>query len=129
MLALSATKIRTLLAASDKASNSTERGRALEKTLAHIFSTCPGVRHFKNNALNASGSSEVDVCFWNSRARGSLDFLPEILVAECKNTGKRIGSASVRIFLSKLTEMKLEFGSFGRSKRSHRQSQKPSCGT
>jgi restriction endonuclease len=76
----------------------------------YLFSKCPGVRHFQNNALNAAGSSEVDVCFWNNRNPGSIDFLPEILVVECKNTAERVGSAAVRVFLSKLQEMRLGHG-------------------
>jgi predicted Mrr-cat superfamily restriction endonuclease len=68
------------------------------------------VRHYENNALNAPGSSEVDVCFWNSRHNGSIDFLPQILIVECKNTAERVGSAAVRIFLSKLQEMRLDHG-------------------
>jgi hypothetical protein len=103
-------KISGALAASDDASNTTERGRILEILIAYLFSKCRGVRHFDNNVLNAAGSSEIDVCFWNSRSLGSIDFLPPILVVECKNTGQRIDSAAVRTFLSKVQEMRLDHG-------------------
>lgn len=62
--------------------------------------------------LNAAGSSEIDVCFWNSQNVGSLDFLPRILVLECKNTVARVGSGELRIFLGKLQEMRLTCGIF-----------------
>jgi hypothetical protein len=68
------------------------------------------VRHYNSNVLNAPGSSEIDVCFWNNRHNGSFDFLPQILVIECKNTAERVGSTAVRSFLAKLQEMHLDHG-------------------
>lgn len=98
------------LAASDGAANTVERGRILEALIAYLLSCCPGVRHFNSNNLNAAGSSELDVCFWNNRRLGSLDFLPQILIVECKNTAARVGSPDVRIFLHKLITMRLDLG-------------------
>lgn len=105
--------IRRIAAAfvdSENAGTTTERGRLLENLAVYLFSKCPGVRHFANNALSAAGSSEIDVCFWNSRENGSFDFLPRILVVECKNTAEPVGSAAIRVFLSKLQEMRLDHG-------------------
>jgi hypothetical protein len=68
------------------------------------------VRHYNSNVLNDPGSSEVDVCFWNSRHNGSIDFLPQILIVECKNTAERVGSAAVRSFFAKLQGMHLDHG-------------------
>jgi predicted Mrr-cat superfamily restriction endonuclease len=65
---------------------------------------------FDNNSLNAAGSSDVDVSFWNNRLNGSFDFLPQILIVECKNTAERVGSADVPVFLGKLQEMHLDHG-------------------
>lgn len=97
---------------SDNAQSNNERGRLLEELVAYLFSRCPGVRHYQNNMLNVAGSSEVDVCFWNDGLIGSMDFLPRILVVECKNTGNRIGSPDVRIFRDKIHEMGLDHGIF-----------------
>lgn len=105
-------RILGAFASSDSAENTTARGRVLEELVAYLFSGCEGVRHHGNNILNAAQSSEIDVCFWNNQERGSLDFLPQILVAECKNTSATIGSAELRIFLSKLQEMRLTHGIF-----------------
>jgi hypothetical protein len=110
MSTLSATRIARYFSRSDAAKTKRKRGRLLERLVAYLFGRCAGVRHYRNNALNAAGSSEIDVCFWNNRALGSLDFLPQILVIECKNTNKRIGSSSVRSFLAKLHQMGLDHG-------------------
>ena len=96
MPALSTSRIRRLLAAGDAARTMKARGAAFERLAAYVFGSCPGVRHFQSDILNQAGSSEIDVCFWNRKRRHSLDFLPEILVVECKNTKKRVGSAADR---------------------------------
>lgn len=110
MATYSRRRIAADFAASDVAATTTERGRLLEALIAYLFARCAGVRHGGNNLLNAAGSSEVDVCFWNDRVTGSIDFLPQILVAECKNTTERVGSDAVRIFQSKLQQMYLTHG-------------------
>jgi hypothetical protein len=110
VVALSNRRILRAFTAGAAAATTTERGRILEELIAYIFSRCAGVRHYDNNSFNAPGSSEVDVCFWNSRHAGALDFLPQILIVECKNTIERVGSAAVRIFISKMQEMGLDHG-------------------
>jgi len=104
--------ISTLLEEMDTAPTTTARGRALEELIAHMFAACHGVRHYRNNTLNQAGSAEIDVCFWNSRSPGFLDFLPAILVVECKNVSHRIGSAEIGTFINKLANMRLEYGIF-----------------
>ena len=96
----------------DSARSATARGRALETLVAYLFSACDGVRHYKSNVLNAAGRSEIDVYFWNSRDRLAFDFLPSILVAECKNTANRVGAAEIRNFLGKMRDMHLDHGIF-----------------
>ena len=94
------------------AENTTECGRILENLIADLFSKCEGIRHHQNNLLNSAGSSEIDVCFWNSQKHDGFPFLPNILVAECKNTAGRMGSAEIRNFRGKLQDMRLDFGLF-----------------
>lgn len=110
MAVYSPERIVETLQASDAAATTTERGRLLEDLVAYLFAHCPGVRHYNNNTLNAAGSSEIDVCFWNSRHPDSFDFLPQIIVVECKNTAEAVGSAAIRVFLSKLQDMALDHG-------------------
>lgn len=96
--------------ASDVADTTTARGRILEDLIVLLFSQVEGVRHFSNNQLNAAGSTELDVCFWNAKRADGFPFLENILVAECKNTAARIGSAEIRNFRAKLEDMKINFG-------------------
>ena len=103
-------KIVRAFAASEVARTTIQRGRILEDLMAYLFSRCPGVRHYRNNAFNSTGSSEIDVCFWNSRYDRSIDFLPQIIVVECKNTRGRVGSSDIRIFRDKLRDMGLDHG-------------------
>lgn len=104
--------IEECLSDMDHAASSVARGRALERLVAYIFSECDGVRHHRNNVINAPASSEVDVCFWNARHGGYLDFLPNIIVAECKNVATRVGSDDIRNFFTKVREMHLDHGVF-----------------
>lgn len=97
---------------SDAADTTTLRGRILEDLIATLFSEIDGIRHFQNNLLNTAGSAELDVCFWNSKKTDGFPFLENIIVAECKNTAARIGSAEIRNFRAKLEDMKLNFGMF-----------------
>ena len=95
---------------SDNAGGAVECGRLLENFIAYLFSKCSGVRHYRNNMINAAGSSEIDVCFWNNRHDNSFDFLPQILVVECKNTQEPVDSAAVRVFQTKLQVSALDYG-------------------
>jgi len=110
MARYSSLRIVRAFAASDAARTATQRGRILEDLVAYLFSRCPGVRHYRNNAFNSAGSSEIDVCFWNSRYDQSIDFLPQIIVVECKNIRGRVGSSDIRTFCTKLHEMGLDHG-------------------
>jgi hypothetical protein len=110
MCEFSPDRVRDAFLAGDEATTATERGRILETLIAYLLACCPGTRHVANNSLNSAGSSEVDVCFWNSQFVGSLDFLPQILIVECKNTAERVGSAAIRVFVGKLEEMRLDHG-------------------
>lgn len=112
MAAYDRNQINSTLEQSESAESNTERGRLLESLMVYLLGECNGVRHQGSNRLNAAGSSEIDVCFWNNQIAGSLDFLPRILVLECKNTVARVGSGELRIFLAKLQEMRLTCGIF-----------------
>ena len=104
------TTISEAFEASDVAATTVECGRILEDLVADLFAQCDGIRHYQNNLLNIAGSTEIDVSFWNSKKPDGFPFFPNILVAECKNTTARIGSADIRNFRAKLEDMKLDHG-------------------
>lgn len=105
-------KIQAYFDAMEGGGSTTERGRALEGLMVYVIAECDGVRHHGNNRLNSQGSSEIDTCFWNARLSSGLDFLPQILISECKNTAAPVGSSELRVFSSKLDEMHLKHGLF-----------------
>lgn len=83
----------------DRASSAFDRGRALEDLLVYLFSKVPGVRLIRRNAVTEDGGGEIDLIFWNDRS--VLDFLPNVLLFECKNWEARVDSAAVSSFIAK----------------------------
>jgi hypothetical protein len=60
--------------------------------------------------LNAFDSEEIDVAFWNDLDLRGFPFLPRILLVECKNWSRPVGSEEVSWFDRKLESRGLEFG-------------------
>lgn len=102
MAKLSPSRIQSLFEAGDSAETTTEQGRALEDLICYIFEKVPGIEVAKRNILNAFETEEIDVAFWNNRQRNGLYFLPNILLVECKNWSRPIGSQEVAYFVQRL---------------------------
>jgi hypothetical protein len=83
----------------DASATAAERGRALEDLLVYLFCKIPGVRLIRRNVLTQDVSGEIDLIFWNDKS--VLDFLPNVLMFECKNWDGRVDSASVSFFITK----------------------------
>lgn len=98
-------KVIAQFAAGDAATTAHARGRVLEDLLAHLFARIGGVRLIRRNALTDDASAEIDLIFWNDRT--VLDFLPNILMFECKNWSKPVDGAAVTHFAAKATNRKL----------------------
>lgn len=95
---------------SDLSQDANERGAILEALVTDLFGLLPGLSYWRSRFLTNDGSAEFDVCFHND-VRVSL--FPEAgpaLVVECKNTGHRIDSGAVRIFVTKLAEIHAKWG-------------------
>ena len=99
MSRLSKIRIERAFKEGDAATTAAARGRALEDLLVYLFSRVPGVRLIRQNALTGDLSGEIDLVFWNDKS--VLDFLPNILMFECKNWDDRVDSASVAFFIAK----------------------------
>jgi hypothetical protein len=97
--AISKARVARAFRKGDAATTAPARGRALEELLVYLFCKIPGVRLIRRNAFTADLSGEIDLVFWNDKS--VLDFLPNILMFECKNWDGRVDSASVSFFINK----------------------------
>ena len=79
-----------------------ERGIKLEQLSKYLFEKIPGVSFLEKNFLDAQRAHEIDIAFWNPQNISPLNFLDAILIIECKNTGRPVGSSDVGWFIRKL---------------------------
>lgn len=110
MAAYSTHRILTCLRDGDIATNTTAKGRALEDLVCYLFDKIPGITISHRNSFNAFLTEEIDVAFWNERNRNGLQFLPYIILVECKNWSKPVSSIEVNWFASKVENRGLDFG-------------------
>ena len=95
---------------SNEASTMLEKGQALENLICYVFQKVPGVIVTRRNEMNAFGTEEIDVAFWNEKHPGGFYFLPHIIIAECKNWSKPVGSQEVGYFNQRLQNRGLDYG-------------------
>jgi restriction endonuclease len=86
------------------------QGRALEDLICYVFMQISGISITRRNEMNAFQTEEIDVALWNDGDRDGFFFLPNIILIECKNWSRRVGSAEVSWFDSKLRNRGLNFG-------------------
>ena len=110
MLEFSQETIAKYFEAGENAKTTVEKGRALEDLVCYLFERVSGVRVGKRNAFNKFASEEIDVAFWNDKKEGGFDFLPNIILVECKNWSQPVGSEAVNWFDSKLKRRGQTFG-------------------
>jgi hypothetical protein len=87
-----------------------DQGRALEDLICYVFTQVPGISITRRNEMNPFHTEEIDVALWNDGQPDGLFFLPNIILVECKNWSKSVGSAEVNWFDSKLRNRGLNFG-------------------
>ncbi len=87
-----------------------EKGRALEDLACYMFGKVPGISIAKRNALNDFSSEEIDVAFWNKKAKRGFYFLDDVVIVECKNWSSALSSAEVAWFDTKIKHRGLSFG-------------------
>ncbi|MGY1618871.1 hypothetical protein ACI797_19190 [Geodermatophilus sp. SYSU D00691] len=112
MTAIDRGHVAALLAAGDAATTTTERGRALEEVIVHVFGSVPGVVLSARNVLNAFHSEEIDVAFWNDCDPAGLRLFDHILLVECKNWRTAVGSDELMVFDRKLISRGRPMGIF-----------------
>jgi len=96
------TEINVIVERLNVASTPHEKGKAFEDLFCVIFKTIPGIEIAQRNIYNIFNTEEVDVALWNNKQIGSLDFLPNIILVECKNWSNAVGSAEISYFKEKL---------------------------
>lgn len=86
------------------------KGKALEDLTCYLFETIPGISISQRNQLNAFQNEEIDVALWNEKSRNGLNFLPHIILIECKNWSVPVSSIEISWFAQKLESRGLDFG-------------------
>lgn len=107
---LSRQRISFFLRRGDNANTTTGKGQALEELICYIFKKVPGITIAKRNPLSYFESEEIDIAFWNERHRTGLNFLPNVILVECKNWNSAVGSSEVDWFISKIRRHGRDFG-------------------
>ena len=110
MARISQQRIQQFLSIGDNAQTTAKKGRALEDLICYIFEKIPGITVTKRNTLNQFHSEEIDIAFWNKPNENGLYFLQNIILVECKNWSKPLGSAEVGWFDAKLRRRAQPFG-------------------
>jgi len=86
------------------------KGKAFEDLACYLFEIVPGVSIALRNQMNAYNNEEIDVAIWNDRSRRGFDFLPNVILIECKNWSKPVSSIEVNWFCQKVASRGLDFG-------------------
>jgi len=110
MTAISPEIVEAFFEAGRKGASTAVQGRALEDLICYVFEQTPGISITRRNELNAFQTEEIDVALWNDGHADGFFFLPNIILVECKNWSKRVGSAELNWFDSKLRNRGLAFG-------------------
>lgn len=86
------------------------KGKSFEDLACYLFETIPGVSIALRNQMNTYNNEEIDVAIWNDKHRNGLDFLPNVVLIECKNWNSPVSSIEVNWFCQKLASRGLDFG-------------------
>lgn len=104
------TQIDAIVTRVNTATTTAEKGKALEDLFCEIFKSIPGIEIARRNLMNVFDTEEIDVALWNNKQNGGLDFLPNIILIECKNWSSAIGSVEVSYFKERLSHRCCEYG-------------------
>jgi hypothetical protein len=110
MAAISKRTIKSHFARGVAATTTTGQGKALEDLICYVFQKLPGITVTRRNNTNAFNTEEIDVAFWNEQRATGLPFLPNVILVECKNWSKTVGSEEVNWFDTKLRNRGQTFG-------------------
>ena len=88
------------------------RARLSINLACYLFETIPGLSISQRNVKNASAPGEIDIAFWNEHHPSGLRSIEfgSVILVECKNWSKPVGSLEVSWFLAKLQNRARNFG-------------------
>ncbi|AOV92374.1 restriction endonuclease [Vibrio parahaemolyticus] len=110
MAVLSQTRMRGYIRQGQVATTTKGKGDAFEELLSYAIGKVSGISVTRRNVLNDANSEEVDIAFFNEQKQNGFFFLPNFILAECKNWSKPLGSIEVNWFDTKLKNRGLTFG-------------------
>ncbi len=110
MAAISGPRLKSYIQQGKDSQTAPDRGRALEDMICYVFGKVPGISITHRDELNVFHSEEIDVACWNERHPKGLPSLPDIILIECKNVSRAVGSIDVSWFDTKLENRGLSFG-------------------
>ncbi|WP_312794593.1 restriction endonuclease [Tianweitania sp.] len=110
MAAIDQAVVQGYMDASAAAQTTTGQGRALEDLICYLFALVPGIAITRRNVMNVFHTEEIDVALWNDPSPEGFNFLPNIILVECKNWSNSVGSGEVNWFDSKLRNRGLDIG-------------------
>lgn len=103
-------RITDMFTRSEAATTSIQKGKIFEDLACYLFEVVPGVSVAKRNALNLYLTEEVDISIWNDRDVNGFSFLDNLILIECKNWSKPVGSSEVNWFATKVEDRGLYVG-------------------
>ena len=92
------------LRACDAATTTHAKGKALEDLIANLFEQVPGIEHVQRNILNCFDTEEIDLAIGNAGVQHGLAAFPDVLLVECKNWSKAVGSQEVAYFIARVQQ-------------------------
>ena len=96
--------LRPELAAVAAERDGQRKGRLLEQVIGGLFSLLPGLTLEGEDVVNAFGSEEIDLIFWNEQLEAGLRFLDCPLIVECKGWSRPVAGREVRYFATELKD-------------------------
>ena len=110
MATIDTVKVKGFIATGKNAKSTTAQGKALEDLVCYIFGLIPGILITRRNQKNIFSTEEIDVALWNEKDPKGLFFFDHLVLIECKNWSKKVGSEEVSWFDTKLQHRGLIHG-------------------
>jgi hypothetical protein len=110
MAAISQTIVQNYFQLGATAVTTADQGRALEDLICYVFAQVSGISITRRNTMTVFQTEEIDVALWNDAPTDGFFFLPNLILVECKNWSKSVGSSEVSWFDTKLRNRGLSLG-------------------